>query len=91
MVVCDQIGGMAYDAGVLGYYADARKRLLAPDGVLVPGSFTLQAAPVAAGVWNDTVAIWSSKPAGLDLGPMADMAANTMLGCEIASGEFSLP
>lgn len=77
VVVCDQIGGHVYDAGVLDYFADARSRLLAPGGQMVPRAFTLLVAPVEADVWRETVGIWSSQPAGFDFGSMANLAANT--------------
>ncbi|MDH3679146.1 MAG: 50S ribosomal protein L11 methyltransferase [Acidimicrobiia bacterium] len=77
VVVCDQIGGAVYDAGVLDYFDDARRRLLRPEAVLVPGSFRLLAAPVSAGLWHEIVEVWSTRPAGFDMEAMAELAVNT--------------
>jgi SAM-dependent methyltransferase len=88
LVVCDQIGGMAYDAGVLDYFADVRRRLLAPDGIFIPGAFQLLAAPVASSDWDDNVGVWASRPAGFDLSPFFELATNTEFRVEIPTGEF---
>ncbi len=77
VLVCDQIGGLAYDAGVLEYSADARARLLAPDAILIPGSFRLLAAPISWPGHGPTVEMWRHRPGGFDFGPMARLAANT--------------
>src|SRR5688572_16780638 len=36
VVVCDQIGAIGYEAGILEYLADARLRFLKPGGTLIP-------------------------------------------------------
>jgi len=77
LVVCDQIGGFVYDAGVLDYFADARSRLLRPGGHLVPGAFTLRCAPVNAPGPRREVDVWATRPADLDLGAVHDRAINT--------------
>lgn len=91
VAVCDQIGGMAYDAGVLDYFADARSRLLGAGAVLVPGSFELLAAPVASKRWHDTVGLWARRPAGFDLGPMFERAINTVFRVDLPPAEFLGP
>ena len=77
VVVGDQIGGMVYDAGVLDYYADVGSRLMRPGGTFIPGEFSLAVAPVAAPHWERWVGIWRTRPSGLDLSPMFDLATNT--------------
>ncbi|MEZ5409727.1 MAG: hypothetical protein R2761_16990 [Acidimicrobiales bacterium] len=88
LAVCDQIGGLVYDAGVLDYFADARARLLLPGGTLVPGTFQLLAAPVASAQWPDTVGLWAQMPAGFDMGPMFERAVNTEFRFEIPASEL---
>lgn len=88
IVVCDQIGGMAYDAGVLEYFDDARRRLAGERTVLVPASFALLAAPLAATDWERFVGIWRQQPGGFDLSPMATLAANTEFRVELTPEEF---
>jgi len=91
VVVCDQTGGLVYDAGAFEYLADAGRRLLRPGGALVPGSFTLLAAPVDSLDWSRQVGVWSARPAGFDFSPMAELAANTELRIELSSEEILGP
>lgn len=78
VIVCDQIGGFVYDAGVLNYYADAAARLLKPGGVLIPGSFELQLTPVAHPELAAHVADWTKLGShGFEASVFADAAANT--------------
>ena len=77
VVVCDQIGGFVYDAGVLEYFDDARTRLLKPDGALMPRGFTLHLAPVSALEARADVDIWAGSPAGFDTSAVHRLAVNT--------------
>lgn len=78
VVVCDQIGGFVHDAGILGYYHDARERLMKPGGAFVPGSFELRVAAVGGDELVGRVADWdASEPHGFDMGCFADTSANT--------------
>ena len=88
VAVCDQIGGLAYDAGVLKYFRDARTRMLVPGGALVPNSFQLFLAPVTTDFWTKTVGVWDTRPGGFDLSPMAAHAANTEFRIELEPPAF---
>jgi protein arginine N-methyltransferase 1 len=77
VVICDQIGGFVYDAGVLEYFDDARRRLLKAGGKLVPGAFTLHLAPVCAPEARADVDIWADEPAGFDTRAVHRLAINT--------------
>jgi protein arginine N-methyltransferase 1 len=59
VVVADQIGGLAYEPGVLEYYADAR-RFLKPGGVFVPQAFDLGVCPVQSDEAWAAVGDWRS-------------------------------
>jgi SAM-dependent methyltransferase len=75
VIVCDQIGGFIYDAGVLEYFCDAR-RFLRPGGVFVPSAFEARLTPVGGDELARNVEGWSS-PAALDFGPFQAIAANS--------------
>ena len=77
LAVCDQIGGLVYDAGVLQYFADARKRLLTDDAVLVPSNFRLFVAPASCPSVRDQITLWRSRPAGFDFSAFGSSAVNT--------------
>ena len=77
VAVCDQIGGLVYDAGILAFYADARKRLLAPGARLIPAAFEIMLAPVTFEAGRKAVDFWSSRPGSIDVSPIHPLAANT--------------
>lgn len=77
VVVCDQIGGLVHDAGILTCFADARRRLMAPGGRLVPEAFRIFVAPVTCDAGREAVEFWSSRPAGIDVAAARTVATNT--------------
>lgn len=77
LAVCDQIGGFVYDAGVLEYFSDVRRRLLAPDGVLLPAGFRMFLAPAECSTVREQIDLWGSRPAGFDFGVFRELAINT--------------
>jgi SAM-dependent methyltransferase len=77
VIVCDQIGGLVHDAGILTYFADARERLLAADGRLLPASFRIFLAPVTFERGREAIDFWASKPSAIDVTAAHSMAANT--------------
>jgi SAM-dependent methyltransferase len=87
VVVCDQIGGLVHDAGVLSFFADARRRLLAPGGRLVPAGFRVFLAPVTFDVGRQAVEFWASRPGGTDVGAARALAANTEWKYHVATGD----
>lgn len=88
LAVCDQIGGLAYDAGVLQFFRDARERLLSPGGTMVPGGFRLFLAPIETESWRHDVNVWDSRPAGFDFSAMGEHAANTEFRLELDPSAF---
>jgi precorrin-6B methylase 2 len=88
VVVCDQIGGMVHDAGVLSAFADARKRLLAPGGRFVPSSFRIFAAPVSCPDVRARLEFWSSAPASIDVSAVRPLAANTEWMLNLTAAEM---
>jgi len=76
-VVGDQIGYFGFEAGVLDYFADARRRFLKPGGRFVPRAVSMWMAPVECGaLWDDT-AFWSTRPHGFDMSPAQEIAWNS--------------
>jgi hypothetical protein len=77
VVVADQIGNFGFNAGVIQYFADARKRFLKPAGVTLPQRLSLMLAPVESPDLFDQVEFWNTSPAGFDFHSVRELAANT--------------
>jgi protein arginine N-methyltransferase 1 len=77
LVVADQIGRMGFEAGVVEFFDDARRRWLKPGGQVLPESTTTWLAPVDAPDLWDRVEFWTRKPMGFDFSCVRDGAANT--------------
>ena len=77
VIVADQIGRFGFEAGLLDYFADARDRLLGPDGTMIPRAITLLVAPVESPELFANVEFWDSAPAGYEFGPARAIAQNT--------------
>jgi len=88
VIVADQIGRFGFDAGILQYFADARRRFLKPGGRLVPNRIRMWVAPVEAAALRDQVEFWVSQPAGFDFAPVRRYAANTGYPCRYTADQL---
>ena len=77
VLVTDQIGHFGFDAGIVEFVADARRRLLKPEARLVPSRIALLVAPVEAPEVGDAVDFWTRRPAGFDMASLHEMAASS--------------
>jgi protein arginine N-methyltransferase 1 len=77
VVVADQIGNFGFNAGIIQYFSDARRRFLKPAGVTIPLRMDLVLAPVEAPDFYGQVEFWNTSPAGFDFRSTRVMAANT--------------
>lgn len=77
VIVCDQLGYFGFNAGIVEFLSDARRRLLKPGGGIIPARFDLCVAPVEAPeIWADCE-FWKRQCAGFDLTPAYATAVNT--------------
>jgi hypothetical protein len=83
IVVADQIGRFGFEAGVLEYFSDARRRFLKPAGVLLPSRIDLMVAPIEHDELWRQIEFWNGKPAGLDFLPARRIAVNTGYPAEL--------
>jgi hypothetical protein len=100
VVVCDQIGRFGFDAGVVEYFDDARRRLLGPGGRLVPSALEFWVAPVECAEAHARVEFWQTRPAAFDVSPARTIAVNSgyprhfrpeeLLGAPAAVGRVDL-
>lgn len=79
VVAGEIIGNAGLDEGIIGTFLDARARFLKPGGRLVPRRVRVWAAPCETPeVYAAAVEFWRSRPAGLELGPLAGWGARQM-------------
>jgi type I protein arginine methyltransferase len=77
LVVADQLGHFGFEAGLFGYFADARARLLKPGAITIPASVSLSVAPLEAPDMWERIEFWNSAVVGLDLTAAFPIAINT--------------
>jgi len=79
VIVSDIRGMLPLHAGSTHALADARARLLAPSGTMIPLRDTLIAAPVESpGDWAACREPWLASPYGLDLSPAHRLVSNQL-------------
>lgn len=76
-LVTDQIGRFGFEAGLVGYVRDARRRLLKADASTVPAAVTLRVAPIEAEMQWNAVVFWARPVAGLDVSAVLRSAMST--------------
>jgi 16S rRNA G966 N2-methylase RsmD len=76
VVICDHVGHMGVDYGLLEVLADARERWLAPGGVIVPAELRLSVAAVECADQRAVVDNWRTEKIPADYRWMGDLAAN---------------
>ena len=79
VIVSETIGSAAFDEGIVGYIADARRRFLAPGGRMVPRGLALWAAPVDdVALHHRLVRWWREAVQGADVSPLHQIAARQL-------------
>jgi SAM-dependent methyltransferase len=88
VVVADQIGRFGFDAGIVQFYSDARKRFLKPGGKLIPARVDLWVNSVESReLWNQ-IEFWAKFPAGFDFSSARSIALNTGYPAKYERGQF---
>lgn len=91
VIVCDQIGHFGFEAGLLEYASDARRRFLRPGGRMVPSRVDLFVAPVESPALSSQVEFWATPTAGFDFTPARRWAVNTGYPTELAGSALLGP
>jgi hypothetical protein len=76
-LVTDQIGRFGFEAGLVTYLRDGRRRFLRPGARTVPAAVTLVAAPIEADVQWNAVQFWTQPVNGFDLSAVWRSAVST--------------
>jgi protein arginine N-methyltransferase 1 len=91
LVVCDQIGHFGFEAGLLEFLEDARRRFLKPGGRCLPERIEVSIAPVEIPeLWHQTT-FWSTRPAGFEMGPAQEIAWNSGHPWRVESDQLLMP
>jgi protein arginine N-methyltransferase 1 len=77
VLVFDQIGKLGFEAGLLEFALDARRRLLTPDARVMPGPVTIHLALAASAEIRSRIDFWDTRPAGIDTSAARPTAENT--------------
>lgn len=77
VLIFDQIGRLGFEAGLLEFALDARRRLLKPDARVVPGPVRLRMALATSDDIRARIEFWSQTPAGIDTSAARVTAGNT--------------
>lgn len=77
VLVFDQIGRFGFEAGLLEFALDARRRLLQPDARIMPGPVTVHLAFASSAEVRGRIDFWDTRPAGIDASPARRTAENT--------------
>lgn len=77
VIVCDQVSGFGFEAGIAEYLRDARARFLVPRGRMLPEALRLAVAPVESQEQYQAIDFWTGSATGLDLSPVGPVATNT--------------
>lgn len=91
VLVTDQIGHFGFEAGIVPNTNHARRCLLKPDARLVPSRIGLWVAPVDSAEVTAAIEFWSLRPAGFDMSPLRDMAANSGYPRDLQAAELLGP
>lgn len=95
VVICDQVGAVGWDAGIIKYFTDAVDRsLVKANGVLLPGRLDSYFAPVDAPACREPIDGWGEVSPGIDLSAIRQYTLNrglhTMLEADVMLAEPKL-
>lgn len=84
VAICDHVGYFGFDYGIVVMLADARARLLAPGGRVIPQRIRLELAAVESGEARAKVDGWSGEGVPAELHWLAHHAANEKRPVQLA-------
>ena len=88
VIVTETIGDMGFEEGITGWIIDARKRLLKPNGRVIPQTVEMIAAPVESARAYAAVEDWSSDTHTMDTAPARTLAANQIYRANLSHQEL---
>lgn len=87
VLLSETLGSFGVEENTLGFTLDARRRLLAPGGRMIPGALRLWLAPVCQERAWDKVGFWQEVQ-GLDFSPAVDELLSRMSPADISVADL---
>ena len=88
VVVCELIGNLGFDEGIVEILFDARRRFLKPGGRVIPQSVELHGAPVDQTRFVEESLVYWPAVSGLDLSQMRNHALRSVYTRDISETEI---
>ena len=82
LIICETIGSLGFEEGILTWLADARRRFLASSGRVIPQTLELLLVPVEYPEYSDYSDLWKDAFYSLDLSPFKELITNSLLGAK---------
>ncbi|MCM2314510.1 MAG: 50S ribosomal protein L11 methyltransferase [Thermoanaerobaculia bacterium] len=87
LIVSDQLDPMGWEAGLLDVYDDASRRLLRPDGILMPLGLGIYVAGIESSKVYAKIDAWSARPSGISMASVRRFAVNSKQWVKLERGE----
>ena len=82
LIICETIGSLGFEEGILAWLADARQRFLASGGRVIPQTLEVLLVPVEYPEYSDYSDLWKDTFYSLDLSPFKELITNSLLGAK---------
>lgn len=83
LIICDHVGYMGFDYGIIRLMRDARARFLKPGGRMIPLAFDLVVAPVESDLNRDRAARWGQPPVPEAFHWIETLDRNQRIACQL--------
>lgn len=88
VVVSQTLGHLGFEEDILKWMIDARERMLAPGGRLIPCAVELCVVPAASRHVQDALSFWTRRPYDLDVSSIIKRAASNIFVMDILPDEI---
>jgi len=91
LIICDHVGFFGFDYGIIAMLADARRRMLAPGGQIMPQAMDLMIAAVSSEKCRDLAGVWTSEEVPGHYHWLEEYQRNSRHAYDFASEELISP
>ena len=79
VLITETLGNLGYEEGILGWVIDAKERLLAPGGQIVPQTVELMVVPTESQEAFEFLDVWQEPLFALDYSPVGEVISNNLV------------